>query len=225
MSGPTPAPKSTALMDTRGLLFTVILAGLSGWVDATGFLQWHGLFVSFMSGNTTTLGVLIGATHWIDALTPLSVLSAFVAGVTVGELVGGSNARQAPALVLMLVATLLGTAAIVDLHNPGLGASALLAFGMGVQSAAIHQVGSANLAVTYVTGTLVNIGRGIADVVTGRKDWRHVVPYGMLWLGLLLGAIGGGLVASRSEMVALLASTSLALGLALASWRRTALRV
>ena len=35
------------------------LSGLAGLLDATGFLIANGYFVSFMSGNTTQLGVRI----------------------------------------------------------------------------------------------------------------------------------------------------------------------
>lgn len=221
---PKPAPTQDTEPppggDPGGLAFPITLAGLSGWVDATGFLHWRGLFVSFMSGNTTTLGVLISAARWGEALTPARVLLAFVGGVAVGELVGGSGVRQGRSLVLLLVAALLGAATLLTMHGPLPAASALLALGMGVQSAAIHRVGSANFAVTYVTGTLVNVGRGIADVVKGQTKWSQVAPYLMLWLGLLLGAAGGGFVASRSETIALSASAALAAGLAAVSWRK-----
>ena len=216
---PKPAPTQDTEPppggDPGGLAFPITLAGLSGWVDATGFLHWRGLFVSFMSGNTTTLGVLISAARWGEALTPARVLLAFVGGVAVGELVGGSGVRQGRSLVLLLVAALLGAVGTVDLNLPF-----FVALGMGVQSAAIHRVGSANFAVTYVTGTLVNVGRGIADVVKGQTKWSQVAPYLMLWLGLLLGAAGGGFVASRSETIALSASAALAAGLAAVSWRK-----
>jgi uncharacterized membrane protein YoaK (UPF0700 family) len=135
--------------------------------------------------------------------------------------VGGSGARQTRSLVLLLVAALLGGSTLLTLHGPRPAVSALLAFAMGVQSATIHRVGSANFAVTYVTGTMVNVGRGLADLVKGRTKLRQIAPYSMLWLGLLLGAAGGGFVASRSEAIAPLASVALAAGLAAVSWRRT----
>jgi uncharacterized membrane protein YoaK (UPF0700 family) len=64
VSTPPVDTKHPAAEDPGGLAFPITLAGLSGWVDATGFLHWRGLFVSFMSDNTTSLGVLISAAHW-----------------------------------------------------------------------------------------------------------------------------------------------------------------
>ncbi|RSY01673.1 DUF1275 domain-containing protein, partial [Sphingomonas koreensis] len=40
--------------------FAVALAAMAGFVDAVGFLSADGYFVSFMSGNTTRLGVDLG---------------------------------------------------------------------------------------------------------------------------------------------------------------------
>jgi len=40
--------------------FAIALSGLAGFVDSVGFLSAGGYFVSFMSGNTTRLGVSLG---------------------------------------------------------------------------------------------------------------------------------------------------------------------
>jgi hypothetical protein len=61
-------------------LATVLLAGLAGWVDAVSFVSWNGLYVSFMSGNTTSLAVSLGSHHWGEADRRASVLAAFVVG-------------------------------------------------------------------------------------------------------------------------------------------------
>ncbi|MFX6760099.1 DUF1275 family protein, partial [Acinetobacter baumannii] len=41
----------------RNILLACALSGLAGFVDGIGFLHLGGLFVSFMSGNSTHLGV------------------------------------------------------------------------------------------------------------------------------------------------------------------------
>ena len=41
-------------------LFAAGMASLAGATDVYGIAHLHGLFVSFMSGNTTTLGVALG---------------------------------------------------------------------------------------------------------------------------------------------------------------------
>ena len=65
--------------------FAVALAALAGCVDAIGFLSADGYFVSFMSGNTTRLGVALG-TAPAHALAPALLIAGFVGGVTGGSL-------------------------------------------------------------------------------------------------------------------------------------------
>ena len=48
----------------RDQLIAAALAALAGYVDAVGFIASGGLFVSFMSGNSTRLGIgLADASH------------------------------------------------------------------------------------------------------------------------------------------------------------------
>jgi uncharacterized membrane protein YoaK (UPF0700 family) len=44
-------------LQTRARLFAICLSAIAGFVDAVGYMQSGGFFVSFMSGNTTRLGV------------------------------------------------------------------------------------------------------------------------------------------------------------------------
>lgn len=43
--------------DKRAQALAIRLSALAGYVDAIGFIQPGGFFVSFMSGNSTRLGV------------------------------------------------------------------------------------------------------------------------------------------------------------------------
>lgn len=55
--------------DLRTQALAAALAALAGYVDASGFLSTGGYFVSFMSGNSTRLG--IGVDFGVrDALSP-----------------------------------------------------------------------------------------------------------------------------------------------------------
>ncbi|PTS89246.1 DUF1275 family protein, partial [Caulobacter sp. HMWF009] len=63
------------------------LSGVAGYVDAIGFLKLGGFFVSFMSGNSTRLGVGLATGHLEAALTALVLIALFVAGVVLGALV------------------------------------------------------------------------------------------------------------------------------------------
>ena len=60
---------------------------LAGYVDAIGFIASGGLFISFMSGNSTRLGIGLAQASQFAALAG-SLLAAFVAGVTLATLIG-----------------------------------------------------------------------------------------------------------------------------------------
>ncbi|MBC7166956.1 DUF1275 family protein, partial [Phenylobacterium sp.] len=70
-------------LDRRARLFAIVLAAAAGYVDAAGFLMTGGFFVSFMSGNSTRLGVGLfrGAE---EALIAGGLIAAFVSGVVIG---------------------------------------------------------------------------------------------------------------------------------------------
>ena len=61
------------------------LAFLAGAVDATGFIRTGGYFASFMSGNTTRLGLHIAGQPSI-AYIPFALICGFVTGVVLGSL-------------------------------------------------------------------------------------------------------------------------------------------
>lgn len=73
--------------DKRVQALAIGLSALAGYVDAIGFIQLGGFFVSFMSGNSTRLGVgLIERSN--NAALAGGLIALFVAGVIAGSLAG-----------------------------------------------------------------------------------------------------------------------------------------
>jgi uncharacterized membrane protein YoaK (UPF0700 family) len=103
-------------LDPARRRLAIAAAALAGFVDAAGFLAADRYFVSFMSGNTTRLGVdLITAPR--AALVPALLLAGFVCGVTGGAVLATrAGARRKP-VVLSAVALLLALAAMAQLVN------------------------------------------------------------------------------------------------------------
>jgi hypothetical protein len=52
--------RSRNLVEARGLVLAALLAALAGMVDVIGYLHLNGLFVSYMSGNSTQLAAALG---------------------------------------------------------------------------------------------------------------------------------------------------------------------
>lgn len=168
--------------------FAIALAFLAGYVDALGFLTTSGFFVSFMSGNSTRLAVGI-ASDRSDATAAAILILCFVAGVGGGAIVGAIAGRWQSSAILILVAMLLAVAALM-VGQSALGAAGLLALAMGAENTVLEREGEAPLGLTYMTGSLVRIGFGLAGLITGRRypGWGS---YALLWLGLVVGAVTG----------------------------------
>jgi uncharacterized membrane protein YoaK (UPF0700 family) len=193
--------------DTQRL--AICLATLAGFVDAVGFLKLGGLFVSFMSGNSTRLAIGLAEDPMLAVRAGLLV-TAFVTGVVTGSLVSARAATRMPT-ILGLVATLLFAAAALDLlgfDNAAIGAMALA---MGCANTVFQRDGEVSIGVTYMTGTLVKLGQRIAEALRGgnRTAW---IPYLLLWLGLVAGAVAGSIGYLRIGMASLwIAATGAAL--------------
>lgn len=199
----------------RDIAVAVGAAVLAGYVDAIGFLSLGGFFVSFMSGNSTRLAVgLAGLPP--EALIAARLIASFVVGVMLGTLVGAWLRPMRRAAVLVLVAGLLASAALldaVDIHVAMMFAAAA----MGAENTTFERDGEVSIGLTYMTGTLVKLGQRLAGVFLGgpKLAWA---PYLLLWLGLVSGAVAGAMVLPVAGLAGLWAGVAGALALAVAAW-------
>jgi uncharacterized membrane protein YoaK (UPF0700 family) len=170
-------------------LFASVLSAVAGYVDAIGFLMTGGYFVSFMSGNSTRLavGLAEGASQ---AGLALALVASFVGGAATGAGLGRVMQDRRAVAVLALVSALLATAAVLAGSGPTWLAVLPLAFAMGAENTVFAEDGEVRIGVTYMTGTLVKLGKHITAALTGgdRLGWA---PYLLLWLGLVAGAVLG----------------------------------
>ncbi|MEA3262580.1 MAG: YoaK family protein [Pseudomonadota bacterium] len=167
----------------------IAAAGLAGFVDAVGFLSAQGYFVSFMSGNTTRLGVDLMVRPKV-AVIPALLLAGFVLGVFIGALLAARAGALRKVAVLGLVTVLLTGAAAAHLVGAGEIVLALLVLAMGALNNTIQRDGEVSVGLTYMTGALVRFAQGLAARVTGTggEGWANWL---LLWLGLAVGAVAG----------------------------------
>jgi len=176
-----------------------VLALLAGYVDSLGFLSLGGFFVSFMSGNSTLLGIGI-ASNWHQALTAAGLILTFVVGVILGTIVSHRTRRRVTSLWLE-TGFLLG-AVIVHAIGDNDFAIPLMLLAMGAENTLFHRDGEVSIGLTYMTGTLVKVGQHLAWAIQGYSAWGWV-PYALLWLGLILGAALGTMVFAAIGLQAL----------------------
>ena len=191
----------------------VAAAALAGYVDALGFLSADRYFVSFMSGNTTRLGVDL-MTRPAMAWMPAMLLALFVLGVAGGALLAARAGDRRKVVVLGMVAALLGLAAL----SHGLLLLALLVLAMGALNNTLQRGGEVAVGLTYMTGALVRLGQGLAARIngTGGEGWSGWL---LLWCGLALGAVAGAAAWLHWHDAALWLASGWGLLLALAASR------
>jgi uncharacterized membrane protein YoaK (UPF0700 family) len=144
-----------------------------------------------MSGNSTRLavGLADGAPY---ALFALGLIVAFVAGVSTGALIGRkAGARRAPAVLAFVALCLAAAATLASLGALPLAIFAL-AFAMGAENTVFAQDGEVRIGLTYMTGALVKLGKGLTAALLG-EDRFGWAPHLLLWLGLVFGAALGAL--------------------------------
>jgi uncharacterized membrane protein YoaK (UPF0700 family) len=182
-------------------------------VDAAGLSGASKLFVSFMSGNTTIGGLALAHGDWPRLVRVAEVLACFVGGVTAGEFLTIMVRRQAAALVLLAETACLmaGTALAWHPIPPDWLESLPLAVGMGLQNATMHSAGGLRIGLTYITGTLVQLGRSLAALLAGHGDGGNAGRFFAQWLALAIGACLCGLALAVSRPMALAIATGIAL--------------
>jgi uncharacterized membrane protein YoaK (UPF0700 family) len=206
----------------REIALAAGLSGVAGFVDAVGFLKLGGFFVSFMSGNSTRLGVGLGEMALQQVALAAMLIGLFFAGVIAGALIArfGWTGRSP---VLALVATLLTVAASAfSLSLDVLGVTCLV-LAMGVENAVFQRDGEVAVGLTYMTGALVKAGQRVAAALTGGDQWAWA-PYLLLWGSLTLGAALGAVSYARFGALAIWAPAALTAFLAvrvgLLEWSR-----
>ena len=166
-------------------------SAVAGYVDAIGFLLTGGFFVSFMSGNTTRLAIGV-ASGSAAAGFAAGLIALFVHGVVLGTLAGRWVPTRRHPAVLLVVTLLLATAALIAAAGGGRLAVIPMVLAMGAENTVFAEDGEIRIGLTYMTGTLVKLGKRLTTALLGGDRWGWV-PYLMLWSGLLAGAIAGAL--------------------------------
>lgn len=179
------------------------LAMVAGFVDAYGIISYN-TYVSFMSGNTTQIGYRAGQGNFAQALPSAVAITFFVAGSFAGALIASSETSAAQRLAFSVVAASL--ALIVGLTHLGLGPNevliALACWAMGILNTTLSRVGSTQVSVTFVTGTLSRLGTQLALAVRSaplpdsQGPWDSHLRRARLFAGIWAAFLGGALLSS-----------------------------
>ena len=171
---------------------------IAGFVDAYGMIT-YGVYVSFMSGNTTQTGYQAAEGAFGAASLSALAIPFFVVGAFAGTLLVEFAGRFARRLVFGVVAAAL--AIIAGLTQSGFifggAAIAAISCAMGIMNAAFSRIGAQSVSLTFVTGTLSRVGSHLAlaarraGLPDAQGPWdTHLAPRPAS--GAHLGRIPGG---------------------------------
>jgi uncharacterized membrane protein YoaK (UPF0700 family) len=192
----------------------VLLAALAGYVDALGFISIGGFFVSFMSGNSTRLGIALSSGDFSVIIIPLCLIFLFVVGVVAGSLMGHFSHGRRFVSIMSFVTLMLGVAALLHESAGHLQAMAATVIAMGAINTLFERNGEVSIAVTYMTGTLVRMGQWIANMLLGGSPYVWL-RYFVIWAALVAGACLGAFIYTQMALdgiwIAVIASCVLTL--------------
>ncbi|SEP78559.1 Uncharacterized membrane protein YoaK, UPF0700 family [Faunimonas pinastri] len=195
--------RDTPASQRKRIIYGFLLTGVAGWVDAIGFLRLGGLYTSFMSGNTTQLGIALSHGGNGLAVAAFALVMLFVAGSFVGTILMLKVKPRPVPMLLLLEGVILSVAAALSVKTGVLVGMLPLAFAMGLQNSTLGSAGDAHLGVTFVSGTLYRFGRDIARRVVGETGGWEWTRNGLIWLSLMVGALCGALSYAAFEVYGL----------------------
>ncbi|HEY3669690.1 MAG TPA: YoaK family protein [Acidimicrobiia bacterium] len=182
----------------------VLLAGITGFVDAVAFERFLGVFPANQSGNAVFLGMAIGGSRVSTEWRPATAMVGFALGIVVGELVrrrmrGPRQHRRLGAWLLVcelafVVAVIVIAGPIERVHLIG-GAKGfvlivLASMAMGVQTEVIRHVAGTAVATTYQTGAIARMGEAVSRVLSRTARLREEREV-MVLLVVLAAYVGG----------------------------------
>jgi uncharacterized membrane protein YoaK (UPF0700 family) len=195
---------SSPLLTTKRYV-AMALVFIAGYIDVVGYLTLSGVFVSFMSGNSTSSGLHLGQGNSVALAKALLPIPVFVVSVGFGSWLMRRQGLRT--LLLLEIALLTAFAVISNGMMPNARSSGdswvvltlLAVFAMGLQNAVVRRVGKDNVGLTYVTGSLAALGVHLAGWLDRSEPQAgvHIRLLTSLWLSFLAGATFSSWLAIR----------------------------
>jgi uncharacterized membrane protein YoaK (UPF0700 family) len=194
-------------------LLAVRLALIAGYLDAYSLLK-LGVYISFMSGNTTMAGVRTGEGHPMSALAPVLAIPSFVIGGFAGTWTMTNRKTYSHRLVFLLAAILLCIVLILASHESlKLLSIAVLGIAAGLLNPALPRIGPESVSLTFMSGNLSRLGRHLALAARGvplpdaEGPWdghlRRARLDAYIWAGFFIGTAVSGMLTTQAPQFVL----------------------
>jgi uncharacterized membrane protein YoaK (UPF0700 family) len=173
-------------ISARAISQATALCLAAGYVDALGYIQYGGVFAANMTGNTVLLAISAAAGDWQKAVPHALALGAFLSGALISETLTRLLRRSSIALLLSAVPLI----ALYLASPEGRVALALLAFGMGLQGAAMVRFDGASLQTVVITGTLLKLIEAVVNRFVPPETGATAGSLWLFWLAWIAYGVG-----------------------------------
>lgn len=196
----------------RKMILALFLSGLSGFIDILGLFGIGGMFLSFMSGNSTRMAFFLAEGNFQQALPYLLLICGFVFGAFVGDLIKSFWRKQKLLLILIIEVGLLLTSFLMISYNLTDEWSYLpLTLAMGIQNTIQIEVDDKIIGRTFFSGVLHSLGVSISQALQKKKSWRSAGIDFAIWLVAVSGAFLAGWLQPNIPVTTLLLGISIIL--------------
>lgn len=196
----------------RKIILALFLSGLSGFIDILGLFGIGGMFLSFMSGNSTRLAFYLAEGEFKHALPYLLLIFGFVFGAFAGDLIKSRWHTHQLLIILMIETILVLTSFFMLSYNLTDEWSYLpLTVAMGIQNAIQIVVDHKIIARTFFSGVLHSLGVSISQALQKNRPWRSAAIDLAIWLVAVSGAFLAGWLQPNIPVTILLLGVSIIL--------------
>lgn len=175
----------------------VFLAFIAGYIDAVGLIRWK-TYVSFMSGNTTQLGIALSTGKPGIITTSIIVISCFLLGIYAGTCLSIWKRFRTQALLIYIVAFIQIIYMAVSYHSAiaPVPSIAIIGFSMGIMNTIVTAVGTQKINTDFITGTLNSLAINTAMFTMTHEHVREQYKMNAIYLTILcIGFLSGAFVA------------------------------
>jgi uncharacterized membrane protein YoaK (UPF0700 family) len=186
-------PDQDKVQAEHPLLFASLITAVAGFLDAVGYASLGHLYVSFMSGNSTSLGLAIAKDDMEFVFRAVGVIASFVFGAFLGTLLDAAANRHKTSVVLAAEVLLVAVALLLIGEGDPFAGMLPVCVAMGMQNACHRNIAGADVGKGFVTGSLYGIGQALAKVIRGQTGGAQATVYAVTWACFVAGVVTGGL--------------------------------
>jgi len=194
----SPDEMRVGAQPVRPVVLATALTALAGFLDAVAFIALNHVYVSFMSGNSTHLGISIALGDARNTMSLTLVVIAFVLGTCCGTWLSDNQSGGATVRILAAETAALLGAWILASSGQLASSLVLIAAAMGTQNCLHQLVGGADVGKGFISGALFGLGQALARVANSPSQWRTIGSNILSWGAFVVGAAVGVIVLHRA---------------------------